>query len=97
MIEAIRAAHPGWNSGQGLDFQVHQALGGKGEHVADQIGVSPFSISSISAILSSVIVVSGLRVRCRNPNSNRRPAMTTSSVACSYTTPRDATREPQHT
>src|SRR3954452_2300272 len=48
---------------------------------------APFSISSIRAILSSVIVVSGVRVRCRYPHSNRRLAMTTSSVACSYTTP----------
>jgi hypothetical protein len=28
-------------TGQRLDFQVHQALGRKGEHVADQIGIGP--------------------------------------------------------
>src|SRR4051812_20469308 len=55
---------------------------------------APFSISSIRAILSSVIVVYGVRVRCRYPHSNRRLAMTTSSVACSYTTPWGTTRTP---
>src|SRR5208282_1894799 len=36
-----------------------------------------FSISSISAILSSVIVISVQRVQVRNSNLSRRPTMTT--------------------
>src|SRR3954452_1759848 len=39
-----------------------------------------FSISSRSAILSSVIVVSGVRFKLWNSNPNRRPAVTTPGV-----------------
>src|SRR4051794_38400214 len=41
-----------------------------------------FSISSTSAILSSVIVVSWFRFKRRNSNPNRRPAVTTPGVRC---------------
>src|SRR4051812_40204477 len=41
-----------------------------------------FSISSTSAILSSVIVVSWFRFKRRNSNPNRRPAVTAPGVRC---------------
>jgi hypothetical protein len=51
---------------------------------------APFSINSIRAILSSVIVISGRRLSSQ-PNPSRRPTMTASAAACSYTTRRDTT------
>ena len=41
MIEPLGAAHARWRARQGLDFQVHHALGRKGQHLPHEVGISP--------------------------------------------------------
>ena len=60
----------------GLHLSLHDAPGRKGQHLAHEIAVSLLLTSSISAILSSVIVISVLSSRCCNPNLFRRSAVT---------------------
>ena len=75
-VEAIGTAQARWHAGQGFDLELHHPFGRKGQHLTHKVGISPFSISSIRTILSSVIVIS-VQVQVRNSNPNRRPAVTT--------------------
>ncbi len=59
-----------------LHLQVHHALGRKSQKFAHEVRIQPSSISSIRAILSSVIVVSCSRLSSQL-NPSRRPAMIT--------------------
>jgi hypothetical protein len=47
-------------AGAAFNVQLHQALGGKADHLAKIIGVGVFSKSACTAILSSVIVGSSV-------------------------------------
>ena len=82
VVDPVRTAHAGGGAGELVDLGGHQAVAGEGQELADQVGIGTFSISSSSAILSSVIVVvSGSLQRSCNPNPYRRPAMTASRAA----------------
>ncbi len=61
MRQPVRAAGTRWRPGLRLDLQFHHTIGGKGQQLADKVPVRPFSINSIRAILSSIIVVSCTR------------------------------------
>jgi hypothetical protein len=40
VIEPLGAAQARWRARQGLDFQVHQARGRKGQHLTHEVGIS---------------------------------------------------------
>jgi hypothetical protein len=65
--EALRALLPIAGTGQAFDLKLHQPLGCKADHLAQQIGVGVFSKSARRFLISSVIGGSSNQVGVRNP------------------------------
>jgi hypothetical protein len=78
MVRPLRAALAQRRAGDVLHLQLHQALRGEADHLAQQIGVGALLQESLEAHhLVGHRRVTPSCVEVRNPNRNQSPAMTT--------------------
>jgi hypothetical protein len=83
VVQAIGAARAGRRTGLTLDFQIHQALGGKGQELAHEVGVGALLDQLDQG--HSLIGHRHLRIRFSSqPNPSRRSARTTPGGALRY-------------
>src|SRR5436305_1360259 len=75
-VDADYHAHCHPHHQPALDLQLHQAVGGKADHLPQQIGVRIFSKSARRFIISSVIGGSSNQVGCDNPTLLGESSMT---------------------
>ncbi|MDG4897488.1 hypothetical protein P9272_28470 [Mesorhizobium sp. WSM4976] len=69
---------------KGTNLQLHQPLGGKADHLAQEIGIGVFSTSARRFIMSSVIGGSFESGWCQQTDPSGRTSMTTAMPLARY-------------
>jgi hypothetical protein len=71
-------------AGQPLDLQLHQALGGEADHLAQKIGIRALFQKRAKGHISSVIAGSSNQGGCCNPTLSSESTMTTAKPPARY-------------